>query len=66
LAAPPPEAVHVRSSLTLYATRAGVGPPDTSPFVLKTEVQLQMAGLAYGRVSTMPRHTPTSLPTWTA
>lgn len=46
------------SSLTLYATRAGFGLPDTSPFVLKTEVQLQMAGLAYERASAIPPQAP--------
>ncbi|OOG38260.1 glutathione S-transferase family protein [Rhodanobacter sp. C05] len=46
------------SSLTLYATRAGFGLPDTSPFVIKTEVQLQMAGLAYDRASTIPPQAP--------
>lgn len=46
------------TSLTLYATRAGFGLPDTSPFVLKTEVQLQMAGLAYERASAIPPQAP--------
>ena len=46
------------TSLTLYATRAGFGLPDVSPFVLKTEVQLQMAGLAYERVSAIPPQAP--------
>lgn len=46
------------SSLTLYATRAGFGMPDTSPFVIKTEVQLKMAGLAYERVSAIPPQAP--------
>lgn len=46
------------SSLTLYATRAGFDLPDTSPFVLKTEVQLQMAGLAYERTSAIPPQAP--------
>ena len=46
------------SSLTLYTTRAGFDLPDTSPFVLKTEVQLQMAGLAYERVSAIPPQAP--------
>jgi glutathione S-transferase len=44
--------------LTLYVTRAGFDLPDTSPFVLKTEVQLQMAGLAYERVPTIPPQAP--------
>ncbi len=46
------------SSLTLYTTRAGFGMPDTSPFVIKTEVQLKMAGLAYERVSAIPPQAP--------
>lgn len=46
------------SRLTLYATRAGFGLPDTSPFVLKTEVQLQMAGVAYERASAIPPQAP--------
>ncbi|OOG60210.1 glutathione S-transferase family protein [Rhodanobacter sp. C03] len=46
------------SSLTLYATRAGFGLPDTSPFVIKTEVQLKMAGLAYDRTSAIPPQAP--------
>jgi len=46
------------TSLTLYATRAGFGLPDTSPFVMKTEVQLQMAGLAYERASAIPPQAP--------
>ncbi len=46
------------SSLTLYATSAAFGLPDSSPFVIKTEVQLQMAGLAYDRASAIPPHAP--------
>jgi len=46
------------SSLTLYATRAGFGLPDTSPFVIKTEVQLKMAGLVYDRASAIPPQAP--------
>ena len=46
------------SSLTLYATRPSFGLPDTSPFVLKTEVQLMMAGLAYDRASAIPPQAP--------
>lgn len=45
--------------LTLYATRPGFGLPDTSPFVLKTEVQLKMAGIAYEKVSAIPPQAPT-------
>lgn len=46
------------SSLTLYTTRAGFGLPDTSPFVIKTDVQLKMAGLAYDKESTIPPRAP--------
>lgn len=46
------------TALTLYVTRAGFELPDTSPFVLKAEVQLQMAGLAYERVSALPPQAP--------
>ncbi|MBB6247863.1 glutathione S-transferase family protein [Rhodanobacter sp. A1T4] len=46
------------SSLTLYASRPGFGLPDTSPFVIKTEVQLKMAGVDYDRASTIPPQAP--------
>jgi glutathione S-transferase len=46
------------SRITLYATRAGFGLPDTSPFVIKTEVQLKMAGLAYDKVAAIPPQAP--------
>lgn len=46
------------SNLTLYATRAAFGLPDSSPFVIKTEVQLQMAGVAYERASAIPPQAP--------
>ena len=46
------------SSLTLYATRPAFGLPDSSPFVMKSEVQLQMAGLAYDKVASIPPHAP--------
>lgn len=46
------------SPITLHATRAGFGLPDTSPFVLKTEVQLKMAGLPYRKVATIPPQAP--------
>jgi glutathione S-transferase len=45
-------------TITLYATRPGFGLPETSPFVIKTEVQLQMAGLPYLRESTIPPLAP--------
>lgn len=46
------------SSLTLYATRADFGLPDTSSFVIKTEVQLKMAGVTYDRASAIPPQAP--------
>ncbi|EIL98183.1 glutathione S-transferase [Rhodanobacter thiooxydans] len=46
------------TGLTLYASRAAFGLPDTSPFVLKTEVQLKMAGVAYERASAIPPQAP--------
>jgi len=46
------------SSITLHVTRAAFELPDASPFVIKTEVQLAMAGLAYERVSTIPPQAP--------
>ncbi|HUA79856.1 MAG TPA: glutathione S-transferase family protein [Dyella sp.] len=46
------------STLTLYASRPGFGLPDTSPFVIKTEVQLKMTGLSYERESTVPPRAP--------
>jgi glutathione S-transferase len=58
LVAFPREPAMSAPSLTLYATRAGFDLPDTSPFVLKTEVQLQMAGLAYERASAIPPQAP--------
>jgi hypothetical protein len=45
-------------TLTLYATRPAFGLPDSSPFVMKTEVQLHMAGLAYDKVSSIPPQAP--------
>jgi glutathione S-transferase len=45
-------------TITLYVTRPGFLMPETSPFVIKTEVQLQMAGLPYLRESTIPPLAP--------
>lgn len=45
-------------NITLYATRPGFALPETSPFVIKTEVQLQLAGLPYKRESTVPPQAP--------
>lgn len=46
------------TTITLYATRTGFGLPDTSPFVLKTEVQLKMAGAAYRKIAAIPPQAP--------
>src|ERR1700744_2138811 len=46
------------SSITLYSTGAGFGMPETSPFVLKTEVQLKMAGLLYEKSFCLPPQAP--------
>jgi glutathione S-transferase len=46
------------STITLYTSRPGFGMPDTSPFVIKTEVQLKMAGLSYRRESAIPPQAP--------
>jgi glutathione S-transferase len=35
--------------ITLYGAGAGFGLPEISPYVMKTEVQLKMAGLAYDK-----------------
>jgi glutathione S-transferase len=48
------------SDITFYATGAGFGMPETSPFVIKTEVQLKMAGLAYRKEFTIPPNAPRS------
>lgn len=46
------------SGITLYSTGPGFGMPETSPFVLKTEVQLKMAGLAYEKAFCIPPQAP--------
>jgi glutathione S-transferase len=44
--------------ITLYGFGAGFGLPEISPFVTKTEVQLKMAGLAYGKQKARPMASP--------
>ena len=44
--------------ITLYGFGAGFGLPEISPFVTKTEVQLNMAGLAYRKEKAMPPASP--------
>ncbi|RDS84932.1 glutathione S-transferase family protein [Dyella monticola] len=46
------------STITLFVSRPGFGMPDTSPFVIKTEVQLKIAGLPYARESAIPPQAP--------
>ena len=46
------------TGITLFATDPMFGLPDSSPFVIKTEIQLKMAGLAYDKVSTTPPQAP--------
>jgi glutathione S-transferase len=44
--------------ITLYGFGTGFGLPEISPFVTKTEVQLNMAGLAYRKQRAMPPASP--------
>lgn len=44
--------------IALYSFGPGFGLPEISPYVTKTEVQLQMAGLAYRKASAMPMQAP--------
>lgn len=44
--------------IILYGGGAGFGLPEVSPFVTKTEVQLQMAGLAYRKEQAPPAQSP--------
>ncbi len=44
--------------ITLYGFGPGFGLPEISPFVTKTEVQLKMAGLAYGKEKARPTASP--------
>lgn len=46
------------SNIIFYASRPGFNLPDTSPFVMKTEVQLKMAGLAFEKVAAIPPEAP--------
>ena len=46
------------TGITLFASNPMLGLPDSSPFVIKTEVQLKMAGLTYDKVSTTPPQAP--------
>jgi glutathione S-transferase len=44
--------------ITLYGGGANFGLPETSPYVTKTEVQLQMAGLPYRKQKALPTDSP--------
>ena len=44
--------------ITLFGFGPGLGLPETSPYVTKTEVQLKMAGLAYRKERAMPPASP--------
>ena len=44
--------------ITLHSFGPGFGLPELSPYVLKTEVQLQMAGLDYRKVRSRPQDGP--------
>jgi glutathione S-transferase len=44
--------------ITLYGFGPNFGLPETSPYVTKTEVQLQMAGLAYRKEQAFPEQSP--------
>lgn len=44
--------------ITLYGAGEGFGLPEISPYVTKTEIHLQMAGLPYVKVATSPDQSP--------
>jgi len=44
--------------ITLYGFGPGSGLPENSPYVTKTEVQLQLAGLAYRKAQATPTDSP--------
>ena len=44
--------------ISLYGGGAGFGLPEVSPYVMKTEVQLKMAGLAYRKELARPEESP--------
>jgi glutathione S-transferase len=44
--------------ITLYGAGEGFGLPEISPYVMKTEVQLRMAGLAYRKQRGAPQEAP--------
>ncbi|MBL8555990.1 MAG: glutathione S-transferase family protein [Phenylobacterium sp.] len=44
--------------ITLYGAGEGFGLPEISPYVIKTEVQLKMAGLTYAKAQASPDEGP--------
>lgn len=44
--------------ITLYGAGEGFDLPEISPYVMKTEVQLKMAGLAYRKIRARPDESP--------
>src|SRR5262245_9491610 len=44
--------------ITLFGAGPGFGLPEISPYVTKTEVQLQLAGLAYRKERATPQQSP--------
>lgn len=50
--------------ITLYGCAPAFGLPDPSPFVTKTEVQLQMANLPYRKVFAIPPEAPKGKLPW--
>lgn len=46
------------TTLTLFGIGPGFGLPEVSPFVTKTEVQLQMAGVAFTKERALPDASP--------
>lgn len=46
------------SPIILFGAGPGFGLPEISPFVLKTEIQLKMAGLAYTKERALPSASP--------
>src|ERR1700745_384528 len=44
--------------ITLYGFGTGFGLPEISPYVMKTEVQLKMAGLPYRKLRARPQDGP--------
>ena len=50
--------------IVLHGHNPGFGLPESSPFVIKAEVQLQMAGLAYRKASGTPPQAPKGKIPW--